>query len=503
MPKRAHAKNTKGFHTISERQCEGSNHPNKMSLRMCVVTFEHSFELSEDEGNFKGFFAPMYAFLVDSVRLFFPNTTFESAIKLGDMDPVTMLFDGCLGRLQRNESDAMLQVVPFPVLGNGLMHGKTGVASKIVMWSMYNTTAVPSHTDVMDAFNSFSSQLWSLTILTAVILTVIVFKTFRSKLLCLPRSKRTKKHAIRLTRKQRTRRCMHQALVVATANILKQHSSYRFRGKLLCGKVILFLFAVFSFLIMFYFSSMIKTEMVVQQRPETISSYVELLAKPNIKPVWTKQLNTHWDFMNANKNTPAGRIWERAKRIGLDSCFLDKGGEVPQMNRQLGRQETVWFSPSYLIGLSVTNTCAFYRMEGLFLDVNSWYRSDENAPEKLDVIMQSALLHPDSVKKLNHIIQAEFEYHMKYEILRRMEFSFFPDTGSKSLSDCVANRIIYPDHEIRSVHWQHFIRLLVLTAYSLSCCLTVLSLEIMCSSVRRSTAKKNRETWTLVHGRSS
>ena len=110
---------------------------------------------------------------------------------------------------------------------------------------------------------------------------------------------------------------MHQALVVATANIMKQHTSYNIREQLLRRQLVLLLFAVFSFLIMFYFSSMIKTEMVVQRRPETISSYEDLLAKPNIKPLWAKPLNDHWDFMNAGGNTAEGRIWERARKSEL------------------------------------------------------------------------------------------------------------------------------------------------------------------------------------------
>ena len=464
-----------------------------MSLRICAATFEHAFELSGDEQLFKGSFAPMYAFLVDNVMRFFPNATVMGSSEPGDMNMATMMFDGCPGRLQRNESDVMIPVVPFPLPGNGLKHGNTGIASKTVMWSMYNNTPIPSNTEVMDAFKSFSRPLWSLIILTAAFLTVVVFMTFRTKLLFLPKSKSklTQKRVLRQTKEQRTRRCMHQSLTVATANILKQHTSYSFRGKLLRGKMTLFLFAVFSLLIAMYFSCMIKTEMVVQRRPETISSYKKLLAKPKIKPVWAKALNAHWDFMNANPNTAEGRIWERAKKMGLDSCFIESGDQIPQMNRLMNKQEAVWFGPSYLIDVIVTNMCAFYRSNGLFPDVNSWVRSDKNVREKLTVIMLSAALRPDAVKKFNHITQAEFEYHLKYETLRRMEFSFFPDTGSKSLRDCVANKIIYPDHEIEAVHLPHYRRLFVLTGYSLFCCLMVLSMEMMVSMYRRLTKKKN------------
>ena len=388
----------------------------------------------------------------------------------------------------------------FPVPGNGLKHGNTGIASKVVMFSTYNSTAISSDTDVMDAFKSFSHQLWSLTILAAAILTVVVFFIFQVKLLILGRSKTNRDRAVQPIDRQRTRRCMHQALVVATANILKQHTSYSFRGNSLWAKIILFLFALFSFLITFYFSSMIKTDMVVQKRPETISSYEDLLAKPNIKPLWTKQLGGHWDFMHANRNTAEGRIWERAKKYGIDSCFLKSLADIQQNIGTISRQEAVWFGSSNFVGAIITNACAFSRTNDISPDVNSWFRSDENARETLTVLMQAAALPPESVTKMNRIIQAEFEHHVLYQALTRMEFSIFPDTGGKSLRDCVANGIIYPDYEIGAVHLPHYSRLWFLSGYGLLFCLSLLSSEMMAKICRRSKAKNKPETWILVRG---
>ena len=458
--------------------------------------------MSGDQQKLKGLFAPAYSLLVSIVWHVFPNASLTSSNKLGDMDMLTMMYDGCLGHLQRNESDIMIPFVPFPIPGSGLRHSKTEMPSNVVMVTGYNNTAVVSNTDVMDAFKSFSRQLWSLIILTAAVLTVVVFITFWYKLLLLPKSANGDP-AFRLTKRQRSRRCMDQALLIAAANVLKQHTSYSVRGNSFWGKVILFLFATFSLLVIFYFSSMIKTEMVVQKRPDTISSYEDVLAKPNTKPLWTKQLGGHWDFMHAKKNTAEGRIWERANRMGLDSCFLNSAIDIQKSSGPINKREAVWFTPSYIIDVMLTNICAFYRLNGLFMDVNTWYRSDKNAQEKLSVLMQSAALHHDSAKKFNYIIQTEFEHHLQYATLKRLEFSMFPDTGSKSLRDCVANRIIYPDHEIEAVHLQHYERLFVLSGWALLFCLLVLVSEMLRSVNQKFTSNENRETWTRIHGSSS
>ena len=437
---------------------------------------------------------------MDNVWRLFPNASLMSSNKLGDRDSETMMFDGCLGRLQRNASDVALSLVPFPFPGKGLLHGTTASASKIVMWSAYNNTAVPSDIDVMDAFNSFTDQLWVLTFLTTAILTVVIFFIFRFKFLSLPESKAKGGPLFRLTKRQRTRSCMNQALIIITANILKQHTSYSFRGKLLRRRIILFLIAVFSFLIMFYLSSMIKTEMVVQKRPGTISTCEELLAKPNTKPLWAENSNDYRDFMNAKRNTAEKRIWERAIKFGIDSCFLKSDADVKKNMRLINSQEAVWLGPINSISVMVTKACAFHHASGLYPDVNMWYRSDENAPDKLNVMMFSAALRPDSVEKFNRIIQSQFEHHLLNKALKRLESSFSAHIGIKSVRDCLANRIIYPDHVMDAVHLPHYNRLWVLSGYFLLFCLLVLSSEVLRNLSRRIASKKIRDTWTLIHG---
>ena len=167
------------------------------------------------------------------------------------------------------------------------------------------------------------------------------------------------------------------------------------------------------------------------------------------------------------------------EKIGIDSCFLKSRADVQQNIGSISRQEAVWFGPSDLIGVIITNACAFLRSNELYTDVNSWVRSDENAGEMLNVLMQAAVLSPDSVKKFNHIIEAEFEHHVLFMILKRMEFRVFPDTGSMAVRECVANRIIHPDHGIDGVSLGHYQRLLVLSGCSLLFCLSVLGLEFM------------------------
>ena len=451
---------------------------------MCTSVFKQILELSGDKRMFKGLYASQYEFLVENLWRFFPNATLTSSSKLGDRNPKTMMFDGCLGRLQRNESDVTLRLAIFPVLGTGMIHGTTVRASKVAMWSAYNNTAIPSDTDVMDAFKSFSRPLWSLTILTTAILTIVVFMIFRFKLLSLPESK------AKLKKRQRTRRCMDQALLIVTANVLKQHTSYSFRGKLLRRRMILFLFAVFSFLIMYYFSSMIKTEMVVQKSPKTISSYEELLANPKTKPLWPKNLNLHWAFMNANKKTAEGRIWERAKKIGIDHCFLTSAGDIKKNTAAISRQEAVMFGSSNTLSIMITKACAFHHTSGHFSDVNMWLRADANAREKLNVMMLSSALHPVKVKKFNRIIQADFEHQLMYKAMKRVEFSVFTHSGRKSVRDCVAYRIIYPDYEMAAVHLPYFHRLWLLSGCFLLFSLLALSSEMVCNMYRRLASEK-------------
>ena len=104
----------------------------------------------------------------------------------------------------------------------------------------------------------------------------------------------TQAYVKRLDKVWRRKRRPMASLIVKTSRtavtacvglMLRQCSSFTLRSKMLSSSVRLLRlsFLLFSFLILFFLCSMIKTDMVVVKKPDLISSYADILT-PGTKP---------------------------------------------------------------------------------------------------------------------------------------------------------------------------------------------------------------------------
>ena len=448
-----------------------------MTLRICQILFKPLVEMDE-KGQLKGLLSPIADSFAREIGTVFHNITRTPSDKLGDMNPETRMFDGCLGRIQRNESDIQSPFIAFPVLAPGLEQGYVVQTSKTVILSAYNNTEIPTNTDVMDAFNSLSRPLWSLTALTVFVLTLLTFVAIQTNLLLVRQFKPSRNRRVRESKWQSKRRSMRQAAVVAAGNVMKQHTSYQYNDRRLSAKIIIFVFAMFTFLIHYYFCAMIKTEMVVQKKPETISSYDEILQK-DVRPVWVSQLSAHWDFASAQSDTREGKLWQQATRIGLDKCFIESESDVRQVFPSVVQQEAVLIGPSYLERPLITNICAAIKAAGVLMDINIWTKADPSSKEKLTGVMITSAMPQEHVKKLNRVTQAIFEHSLAQKTLKKLEFSYFPDVGSRAVHDCLSNMIIFPDQILTPVTLSHYDRLFVVSALLVIVAVAVLVFEII------------------------
>ena len=89
-------------------------------------------------------------------------------------------YDGCIGQLQRNESDTMFPMIQFPLIADGIQQGFLVLASRTIIGSVYNNseTGHLQELGVMSAFMAFDALIWIMIFMslltTAVTLIVIV-----------------------------------------------------------------------------------------------------------------------------------------------------------------------------------------------------------------------------------------------------------------------------------------------------------------------------------------
>lgn len=466
-------------------------------LRICTA-FMPQFVKFESGGQVTGFLAPVFttAFAVFSNH--FPNISSQTMMKLGDRITSDGRYDGCLGNLQDNESDIIIPAVEFPILGPGLSQGNVVHTSRTIIGTVYNSTQLESVTDVMDAFSSFRASVWFLVLgmmlmlcLTMIAVWCLNYEVKRNRVQYrkgLKNSDDSKKVVRRLIRT-----LIPRIIIFLIGIIVKQHSSYRLKSRSGIARLVLLTMAVFSFLVSLYWSAMIKTEKVVMVRPLTIDSYQDILSS-KIRPVWAKAFTEHWDFRDADKDSLMGKIWSRAKEIGMGKCYYEFTSDSIQSASMMNIQrKAVWLGPGYLIPFTLTNGCTMAFAVGAYPEVNGWMHSDPSAREKLYGMMKASGMARKKVRLLDWIAIRSFEHKIMDMAIKKLDFIYSKQGISSSrVQNCMANKIVYPDHVVSSPSLHHYRNLFKTILFSLFFASLVFALELLLSI--RNIASRGRKT---------
>ena len=238
----------------------------------------------------------------------------------------------CLEAIQSNETDLVVSMVHFPLHPNltNIRHGQVGGTFTTVITSFYDTR-VPSgeDVDIVDTFNSFPPEIWTLILIMLSIIGGLMLASFmvRSSFSIT----KTKKNRLFLNREgvlqvmrfrnQRKKRQRMKAVYIRETTdmlwkgLLNKDDSLSdplSRKGQPWSRAILRVFLCF-FLIwtVFFFTSMVQTELVTVRRPETINSYKDILKKKDLMPCFIQSTTDYLSFMEASKNSDEGKIWTR------------------------------------------------------------------------------------------------------------------------------------------------------------------------------------------------
>lgn len=136
-------------------------------VRVCWISFSDFWTYGND-GRFGGAGASVLPHNMERIRGL--NFTMTAETRVGDLtDPQNLLYDGCIGSIQRNESDVMLlPSFNFPSPGPNLVQGVVFAYHKVGIVSAYNRSSagIVHGTHVLDLVFSFSPGLWVPTIVS-------------------------------------------------------------------------------------------------------------------------------------------------------------------------------------------------------------------------------------------------------------------------------------------------------------------------------------------------
>lgn len=312
------------------------------TLRLCQP-IDFPFLLSYVGGTrFAGFFS---SYLTDFLTHFTRNSNLTLEVQenrgLGSrINSSTDMYDGCLGMIQRNDSDILMMFADYPLEVVDVTQGDLFTDSVIQFISFSQLTKEQSVGQMLSCFQSLSLNLW---LLIGVTITV-VYSLMKLRTICLTR----------FFRRRCSRRRNHYYLYHILAHITRL-------GKIKdggCFNKLLFLsLSIPSLVLIHYICMMIKADLVIEKEPDIYKSYDDLIT--NQVTLSFYRGNEHEKYF---KFAPDGSkekiLWQQTlSKFNEDETLFRAGDEVQKLfdraRRIITRKEVIitdnTLSPMYRV----------------------------------------------------------------------------------------------------------------------------------------------------------
>ena len=225
------------------------------------------------------------------------------------------VYSGCIGLIQQNKSDVIFSMVNYPLPAINLTQGTVVMDSTLQFVNTYKPTKQVEAVQIESMFDSFSSDVWLLT--SFILLTCICFLLMHERLRITFSS--------RCKGEPKTHPNQHFTYQVVThftgfGQLDDSTGSVR--------KIWFLVLSFFSFMIILYLSSLVKTDLVVVPPPNTMRSYQEMLDQGC--SVWFfNGADTYQPFKSAAQGSEAKRLWDLStSKHPLDQVIFD-GQKTP------------------------------------------------------------------------------------------------------------------------------------------------------------------------------
>ena len=214
--------------------------------------------------------------------------------------------DECLLSLERNKSDVVLLPYTMPVMSNNIKTGPVVFSDKIVIASTYKHEKDDSSPGVFGTFDAFGVDALTLILNFFVILAILICFTYILE-------RKSRRRQIRNNGRQFKLRSVPWFIF---RFFVKQYPS--FPGNMTALKVLLTCCVLmFSYFVTFFYSSMIKTDMVTVKAPRVIASYQDILDDPQIEPYIRHTFDEYLSFKDAFPGSVKRKVWERTVKMGV------------------------------------------------------------------------------------------------------------------------------------------------------------------------------------------
>ena len=417
-------------------------------IRICFVYVSKLFDMLSEEELPYNFFDRWWFDMRPELNITWIRGEGQGVLR----DPETFRYDGCIGSMQRNESDYGSIMTPEDYYGSNVSIWNTMFSDHNTIGTAYNKSLTTEKTTrVLDFLNAYTFQHWLFTISFMIFMYVIIMMQMSGR--------RKRKYNL----KERIMKSFRDANSIAVSCILNQHGS--------CGNVrmqpmtnwIYTFMTLLGFFTGYFLTSMIKTEMVVREPPPIFQSYQDILDN-EVTPMWDTETYSHRLFQDAVPGSVENRIWQRANERGINESVISASHIVGepitgmQLFLEFAHRERVALLARLITQILETTACALMRSTGTLNEVNLFARTDADAAEFLRVMLGSASVRDDIRKLVSRKMNRKFEMGTwVHYVLHRFSFMVASNEGHVvEVEECSGNTIVVPDYDMESVMLFHY-----------------------------------------------
>lgn len=447
------------------------------SVRICYLLVE-DFTRRASGGDTKEFYLLTKYFknLINMSQ--FDNVTFVTEKNVGSLvDPERLEYNGCIGSLQRNESDMSLQPSLYAYYGPNVTILNAVTYDIINIATVYKRELASSTSPVLDFLSSYSLVEWLVTVMLILsICCVIIAKTAMLHSLLSPQSQRRLMLKIKGTGKR--------AMKILVSCAFKQHPNC---NQSQMSRITSWMY-IFMTLLMFFtvcfLTSMIKTEMVVLKKPDTYDSYQDLLDH-DVITWWMTDTDGQRPFQQAKEGSLQKQLWDRAVSKGIEKSLisLTAPGNLSVLDTfiAVAKRKAVGLLNRLVMLTALQNACCMSRSLDLMTDIYGYIKVDQIEQEVLRVVTASAFA-PESLRKLLkaqtvNLIERDFFIP---EFLRTFSHVLASNAGHiHEVEECASNKIMMPEHNLVPAKISYYEDLITVCTALYLLSLVVLVIEVM------------------------
>ena len=418
-------------------------------FRFCFMRLGNivEFDPEPDEGSvyegrprFKG---PVAAVAETTLTMIFPSKVSNYSVRLeknvGDFNELTGLYDGCLGSVQNNESDAIMVPVAFPTQDFERINPVQIVSQEgLTIIQAYKPTTGTGYADTLKAaLPAFTPGLWMLMFFTLIVF-MILFKLKVSLRNSLKKVMRRK------------RRAKKDDSTYEVLSLFIQQDSFDYRDR--TRRYLSVLITVMSFiLINNYFCNLMSTEQVVVPKPIVLESYMDFLTRNEMIPMFYLQLDDHEYFKSGNDDM---KLWwktmvSRTKNESeLFADLHDFSRLIDVISEAMKLKRSVFVNNLYSEAIrrsACHAVCTIKLVENLF----AWTKIDgqlSNGFPKTIVLrkVEGNAMIDQLIRRLRGSSEMGIQYHTRQLLNDITYFSQFlgSNTDFKRMHDCMSDVLI-------------------------------------------------------------